>query len=106
MKTTTKRNRLRGKNAERRVSKFLNDKDIQAKRVGILGSEDVLTDKFAIEVKSRKTVVIDKWYQQAVKNAKSKKTPLLVIHLNNKSYKNDYVVLKMQDFVKLIKPSK
>ena len=55
-------NRARGKSAERRIAALMN-----GRRVGILGKEDVETDKFSIEVKSRKKFVASGWMDQAVK---------------------------------------
>jgi len=49
-------NRARGKSAERRIAALMN-----GRRVGILGKEDVETDKFSIEVKSRKKFAALDW---------------------------------------------
>jgi phage terminase large subunit-like protein len=91
----TKRNRQRGKEVEKRVAKKLN-----GERKGVLGGVDVETEDYAVEVKSRKRLVIDKWWDQAEKNAKKKrKAPLLICHVfNTPRY---YVVLKIEQFNKL-----
>jgi len=92
-----KKNRRRAKAVERAIAKKLG-----GRRVGILSQEDVVTDLFSIEVKSRKSVAIWSWYEQAVRNAKGK-IPVLVIHITNKHHGNDLVVINLKDFEKLIK---
>lgn len=91
-----KRNRRRGKEVEKRVASMLD-----GLRIGVLGREDVLTDRFSVEVKSRKKLAFISWYNQAKKNAKKGKIPLLVCHLYNSS--QYYAVLALQDFINLIK---
>jgi hypothetical protein len=90
------KNRKKGKRAEKAIAKRLNGLCI-----GILGAEDILTDQFAIEVKTRKKFVALSWYQQAVKNAKNK-IPLLIVHISNKHHDNDLVILSLKDFEKII----
>lgn len=70
-------------------------------RVGVLGKEDVLTDKFSVECKVRKSFVGASWFEQAKKNAKGK-MPIVVVHVKNKRYDEDLVILAMKDFQKLI----
>jgi hypothetical protein len=94
------KNRKKGKRTEKAIAKRLN-----GIRVGILGAEDILTEKFAIEVKTRKKFVALSWYQQAVKNAKNK-IPLLIVHISNKHHDNDLVILSLKDFEKLINLNK
>jgi hypothetical protein len=91
------KNRKKGKRVEKAIAKRLD-----GIRVGILGAEDVLTEQFAIEVKTRKKFVALSWYQQAVKNAKKNKIPLLIVHISNKHHDNDLVILSLKDFEKLI----
>ena len=91
------KNRRRAKAIERTLAKRLG-----GLRIGILGKEDIITEKFAIEVKSRKKVVIWNWYQQAIKNAKGK-IPLLIIHVTGKRHDEDLVVVSLADFERLIK---
>jgi hypothetical protein len=92
------KNRRRAKAVERALAKRLG-----GLRIGILGKEDVLIEgKYSIEVKSRKSVIIWNWYQQAVKNAKGK-IPLLIVHITGKHHDNDLVVMSLADFEKLIK---
>jgi hypothetical protein len=91
------KNRRRAKAIERALAKRLG-----GRRVGILGQEDIFTDLFSVEVKSRKSVAVWDWYQQAVRNAKGK-IPLLIVHITGKRHDDDLVVLSLADFEKLIK---
>lgn len=96
------KNRRRAKAVERRLTKL-----IGGERVSILGKEDIRFDKFAIEVKSRKTFVAEKWFQQAEKNAQARsKVPLLIVHITRKRHNNDLVVLRLKDFMKILKEKK
>lgn len=90
-------NRQRGKAHQKKVAEMLNGIDI-----GILGGEDVLTDGFSIECKSVMKFVGEKWYAQCIKNNKRKKIPIVVVHIKNKSYDNDYVLININDFKKII----
>jgi len=92
------KNRRRAKAVERALAKRL-----EGRRVGILGQEDIfIGDLFSVEVKSRKSVAIYDWFQQAVKNAKGK-IPLLIVHITGKHHDNDLVVMSLKDFEKIIK---
>ena len=86
-------NRQRGKNTERALAKKLG-----AKRVGVLGKEDINHSLFSIEVKHRKRIVIEAWMQQAERNCEAGKTPLLIIHQLNKKHSNDIVCMRLKDF--------
>jgi len=91
-----KRNRRRSKRVEKRVSELL-----EGLRIGILGGADVLTDRFAVEVKSRKRVAVLQWWEQARRNAERlKKEPLLVVHEYGK--KKYFVVMELEQFKKLV----
>lgn len=93
------RNRKRSKQVEERVARTLASVLGEAKRIGILGREDVITDQFVVEVKQRKRFAFESWLAQAQKYAKDK-TPLCVCHrTNSKTY---YVVMKLEDFLKLV----
>jgi len=94
------KNRKKAKRVERAIAKRL-----KGRRLGILGQEDVLTDQFVVEVKTRKKFVALSWYQQAVKNAKEK-IPLVIVHVSNKHHDNDLVILSLKDFEKIIKLEK
>jgi len=92
------KNRRRAKAVERALAERLG-----GRRVGILGQEDIfIGDLFSVEVKSRKSVAIYDWFQQAVKNAKGK-IPLLIVHITGKHHDNDLVVMSLKDFEKIIK---
>jgi hypothetical protein len=95
------KNRRKAKQVERAIAKRLD-----GLRIGILGGEDVSTSQFSIEVKTRKKFVALSWYQQAVKNAKKNKIPLLIVHITNKHHDNDLVILSLKDFEKLINLNK
>jgi hypothetical protein len=94
------KNRKKAKRVERAIAKRL-----KGRCLGILGQEDVLTDQFVVEVKTRKKFVALSWYQQAVKNAKEK-IPLVIVHVSNKNHDNDLVILSLKDFEKIIKLEK
>jgi hypothetical protein len=89
----TKVNRNRGKVHERRTALTLG-----GKRRGVLGGEDVEHKHFSIECKSRQNHGIYKWWQQTNKNNKENKIPLLCIHQHNKNYKEDLIVLSIEEF--------
>lgn len=95
----SKKNRDRSKRHERTVAKLLG-----GKRIGILGKEDVEHPKFSVECKSRQE--IPKWFsdfwKQAVDNCEEGKIPLLVIHETQKRYKDDWVVIRMEDFLEVL----
>lgn len=98
MKARVLRNRARSKQVERRVASILASILGEAKRVGVLGREDVITDNFVVEVKQRKRFAFELWLAQAQKHAKNK-IPLCICHrTNSKTY---YVVMKLEDFLKL-----
>jgi len=91
------KNRRRAKAVERALAERLG-----GRRVGILGQEDIfIGDLFSVEVKSRKSVAIYDWFQQAVKNAKGR-IPLLIVHITGKRHDNDLVVMSLKDFEKII----
>jgi len=96
----SKKNRDRGKRHERAIAKL-----IGGRRVGILGKHDVEDHKgkFSVECKSRE--VLPKWFQkmweQAERNCPEMLVPLLVIHKLNQRYEDDWVIMKMKDFLEL-----
>lgn len=99
MKAEVLRNRRRSKQVEKRVATIFASILCEAKRVGILGKEDVVTDHFVVEVKQRRKFAFEPWLAQAQKHAKGK-TPLCVCHrTNSKTY---YVIMKLEDFLKLV----
>ena len=90
------KNRRRGKDAERAVARLLN-----GLRVGILGKADVITEQFAIEVKERGKLpaLIMKAYQQAQKNTINGKIPIVVLHQLGSRHEDDFVMMKLSDFL-------
>ena len=93
------RNRRRGKNHQRRIAK-----DLMGLNIGITGDIDVLTGRFAIECKSRKNFVGVKWFEQALRGSiKHGKIPLVVVHVLGKRYENDFVLIRLKDFMNLVK---
>lgn len=89
-------NRQRGKNTERKLAKLLN-----AKRVGIMGGEDCEHPIFSFEIKSRKSFVAVNWLEQAKRNSKEGKIPVVVVHIRGKRYNQDYVILSLKDWIDL-----
>lgn len=97
----SKKNRDRGKRAERAVAELLG-----GKRVGIMGGEDVQHDEFSIEVKSRKSHAVFGWFKQCVNNNKDKKIPVLVLHEHNKRHENDLICMTIKDFKEIYENSR
>jgi calcineurin-like phosphoesterase family protein len=95
----SQKNRQRGKRTERKIAELLN-----GRRLGVLGKHDVESELFGVEVKSREK--LPKWFvdfwKQTIANCPKDKTPLLVIHKLNQRYDDDWVVIKMKDFLEMI----
>jgi len=91
------KNRQRGKRTEKAIAKRLN-----AKRVGILGKEDVSHPIFSIECKSVSRFVGEKWFLQAIRNCEKDKIPAVIVHVTGQHHKNDYVIIKLKDFEDLL----
>ena len=87
------------KACERAIARILG-----GKRVGATGtnSPDVVTDRFAVEVKMRRTFPHEVWaaMDQAEQNA-GKRMPLVVMHRHGARHEYDLVVLRLADFVTL-----
>jgi hypothetical protein len=100
MPTQQRRNRLRGKQAERAVAKMLG-----GRRMGLFGKEDVEHKFLSVEVKSRVSFVGKGWMQQAERNNPKPvdKIPVVVIHTKNCDHKNDLVMLRIADFQRFLK---
>lgn len=92
----SRKNRTRGKRAERHVAKTLN-----GKRVGTLGGEDVSHDLLSVEVKSRQRFVGETFMSQAKANCPDGKIPAVVVHIHGKRHADDLVILRMVDFKEL-----
>jgi len=95
----SKKNRQRGKDYERWIAK-----DLGGRRVGLLGFEDVLTQKFAIECKERKKLpkFVVNTMEQAENNAPEGKIPVVCLHELHAPHEKDLVIMYYEDWRKLI----
>lgn len=89
----TKLNRARGKRAEKAIADILG-----GRRVGVLGKEDVNTNLFSIEVKSRKRFSGKTFFDQSKSHCIQGKIPLVIVHIHGKSHSKDLVMMSLQDF--------
>lgn len=101
MTTIQSRNRKRGKESEKVIAEMF-----QGMRVGLLGSEDVMHLIFSIEVKSRKKFSARQWFDQAKRNNKNNKIPIVVVHEMNHPHDKDLVVIEINDFLNIINQQK
>lgn len=85
------------KRMERKVAGDLGGKRVIEKGYNL---EDVSHPIFSIECKTRKKLPasLESWYNQAKTNAPKGKIPVVVLHETGKRRKNDFVVLKYEDF--------
>lgn len=90
-------NRKRGKRAQKAIAKKLNGRD-----VGILGKEDVITERFVVEVKDRAKFIGDGFLQQAEKHCTDGKIPIAIVHIRGKRYDNSIVLIRLKDFKALL----
>jgi len=86
-------NRSRGKRTEKAIAKKVN-----GKRLGLLGKEDVDAGPFSIEVKDRKVFSGRSFMEQAVRNCREGKTPLVIVHLTGKRHDDDLVMMRLKDW--------
>lgn len=93
-----RQNRQRGKRDEKETAKAF-----EGKRIGVLGKEDVEHPLFSIESKSRKSFVAKKWMEQAENNCPEGKIALVKCHVLNQKREKDLVIVKLKDFLKIIK---
>lgn len=99
MATLQRRNRQRGKASQKAVAKMIGGLDI-----GTLGGEDVLHERFSIEVKSLTKFVGHRFMAQCEANNKRKKIPLVFIHLKGTQHEaSDLVLVKYKDFKEVFK---
>jgi hypothetical protein len=100
MPTQQRRNRLRGKAAERKVAAMLG-----GRRMGLFGKEDVEVDHFSVEVKSRVSFVAKSWIKQAETNNPDPegKIPIVVVHTKNCDHSGDLVIMRIADFLEFKK---
>ena len=85
------KNRDRGKSLERWVAQ-----DLGGRRIGLLGREDVLTNKFAIECKEREKLpaFLKKTMAQAKNNCPDDRLPIVCLHELNSNHDHDLVVME------------
>ncbi len=91
-------NRRRGKRFERKIAEKFN-----GMRVGLLGNMDVVTQRFAIECKSRDKLprfLVKAWLQ--ANNNAGGKLPVLCLHETNKPHEQDMLVMRVDDFLRLM----
>lgn len=100
-----KKNRRRGKVAQKQISRLLNGLDI-----GILGKADVLSEYFIVEVKHRKKFIGENFLQEAEaykeiykkENKFEDKIPVAIVHVYKKQYKDSIVCIRLKDLLALI----
>ena len=90
---TPAQNRTRGKSTERAIAN-----KVGGTRLGLLGKEDVDAGPFSIEVKDRKTFAGTSFMEQAVRNCREGKTPLVVVHVTGKRHDGDLVMMRFKDW--------
>lgn len=89
------------KQSERVIAKRL-----QGERVGVTGraSADVLSERFAVEVKCRRS--FPRWledaYRQAEAGVGAGRMPLVVLHRIGTRHDRDYVLLSLADLERLM----
>jgi len=92
------KNRRRGKDLERFLAK-----DLNGRRIGILGHEDIITERFSIEAKERKEhpTFLKKAIAQAIRNSREEKIPVFILHRLYDEHENDLVIMQYADWKKL-----
>jgi len=96
MTTPQRRNRNRGKAAERAIAKMLG-----GKRIGTMGEEDVMHPVLSIEVKSRQSFVGEGWLKQAEANAPGERIAAVVVHIKGQPFDKSMVLLRITEFMEL-----
>ena len=87
------RNKGRGRSYEKRVQERFG-----GYKQGLYGGEDVATEIFSIEAKTRKKFVGQGFMEQAVANCPKDKVPLVIIHVVSQRMFNDLVMMRLGDF--------
>ena len=87
------RNRKRGKSYEKKLSERF-----KGYRQGLYGGEDVATEIFSIEAKTRKRFAGQQFMEQAIVNCPKDKVPLVVVHIVSQRTANDLVMMRLGDF--------
>ena len=87
-------NRRRGKDFERWLAK-----DLGGRRIGLLGQEDVIIDKYRAECKERKKLpmFIKKCMAQAISNCRDA-IPIVILHELNSNHNDDLVIMRYADW--------
>lgn len=86
-------NKRRGRKYEARIQKRFG-----GYKQGLYGGEDVATEIFSIEAKTRKKFVGQQFMDQAVSNCTKGKVPLVVVHVVGQRMPNDLVMMRLGDF--------
>jgi len=94
------------KNTEIEVARLLNGKRLERTNYG-KSQPDVITDKFVVECKSRKTlpVLFLKAWKQVLGYIKEykDKIPIVIFHQSRKrGYGKYFVIIELSDFLKLL----
>jgi len=105
MTSTAVKNRRRGKRVEKKVTDLYRTFDEELRRIGVLGSEDVIGSKFVIEVKSRES--LPKWLIHAFEQLRESQHPhkfhVIHVHLTGNRYITDVVIMSVKTFFDICK---
>jgi Holliday junction resolvase len=103
----------KGTAAETAVLRYLQDKEIMARRLPLTGSKDqgdILisgTDNFTLEVKNHKEMRLAEWVDEAITERDNAGTDFgVVVHkrLRKGNPKDWYVTTTLEEFTRLISP--
>lgn len=86
-------NRRAGKQYERVMAKRMG-----AKRIGVLGKEDLEHPIWSIEAKKRRAFAGAVFMDQAVRNCPEGKTPVVMVHVTGQRHGNDLVMMRLADW--------
>lgn len=104
-KIVLKKRRRASKSEEKRVAEILKGVNGEARRLGLLGFEDVISKYAVIEVKGRK--VIPKFLTNAYAQTRSEDYPnkiaSVLIHKHGDKYENAFVVITFKSFLTLLR---
>jgi hypothetical protein len=90
------RNRARGKENEKALAEIIPN----AKRIGVLGAEDLMHPTYSFEAKSCKAFVGSGWMEQCVRNMPKGRIPAVIVHVRGTRHNNDFVMLRLSDWLK------
>jgi hypothetical protein len=88
-----RRNRNRGKSAQKRVAML-----VGGKNVGSLSGEDVFHPDYSFEVKNLAKTVVQKLMAQAEKNTDRGRTPVVVVKLKGHHVESGWVIMRFKDW--------